>query len=150
MYITTKGRYGVQALTDLAMYSQDKPVSITKIAHRQKLSANYLEQLFAMLKKSDLIKSIRGAGGGYVLSRSADEISMLEVLRVLEGEIELAEALHQPEVSDVAFNTMISCNQALWHPMEKSIKQLLEQVTLQDLCDELNQQNAISSDYYYI
>lgn len=62
MYITTKGRYGVQALTDLAMYSRDKPVSITKIARRQKLSANYLEQLFALLKKviSSKVSAARG------------------------------------------------------------------------------------------
>ena len=69
MKLSTKGRYGLRALIDLAQYSEIEPVSISSIAARQGISERYLEQLMAKLKKAGLIKSIRGAGGGYVLAR---------------------------------------------------------------------------------
>ena len=74
MRISTKGRYGLRALIDLAQYSEIEPVSINSIATRQGISERYLEQLMALLKKADLIKSIRGAGGGYVLARDMEQI----------------------------------------------------------------------------
>ena len=76
MKLSTKGRYGLRALIDLAQYSEEEPVSISCIAERQNLSERYLEQLMSLLKKAGLIKSIRGAGGGYVLAKDAGEISV--------------------------------------------------------------------------
>ena len=74
MKLSTKGRYGLRALIDLAQYSGEAPVSITSISARQELSERYLEQLMSMLKKAGLVKSIRGAGGGYVLAKDMGEI----------------------------------------------------------------------------
>ena len=91
MKISTKGRYGLRALIDLAQYSEIEPVSISSIATRQAISEGYLEQLMSMLKKAGLIKSIRGAGGGYVLARDMSEISVGDVLRVLEGSLQPVE-----------------------------------------------------------
>ena len=76
MKISTKGRYGLRALIDLAQYSEIEPVSISSIATRQGISERYLEQLMTLLKKAQLIKSIRGAGGGYVLAKDMNEISV--------------------------------------------------------------------------
>ena len=87
MKLSTKGRYGLRALIDLAQYSKDAPVSIMSISSRQELSERYLEQLMSMLKKAGLMKSIRGAAGGYILAKPADEISVGDVLRALEGSL---------------------------------------------------------------
>ena len=83
MKLSTKGRYGLRALIDLARYSELEPVSISCIAERQNLSERYLEQLMSLLKKAGLVQSIRGAGGGYVLAKDAGEISVGDVLRAL-------------------------------------------------------------------
>ena len=88
MKLSTKGRYGLRAMIDLARYSEEMPVSISCIAARQGLSEGYLEQLVALLRKAGLVKSIRGASGGYVLTRAAKEISVGDILRALEGSLE--------------------------------------------------------------
>ena len=91
MKLSTKGRYGLRALIDLARYSEYNPVSITSISDRQDISERYLEQLMAMMKKSGLVKSVRGAGGGYILAKDLSEISVGDVLRSLEGNLEPVE-----------------------------------------------------------
>ena len=88
MKLSTKGRYGLRALIDLALYSETEPVSINTIAERQGLSERYLEQLMALLKKNGIVKSIRGASGGYSLAKPASEISVGDILRALEGNLE--------------------------------------------------------------
>ena len=75
MKISTKGRYGLRAFIDLACYGAEEPVSISSISARQEISERYLEQLMAKLKKAGLVKSIRGAGGGYRLAKDAAEVS---------------------------------------------------------------------------
>lgn len=87
MKLSTKGRYGLRAMIDLAVYSEKEPVSIQSIADRQNISERYLEQLMASLKKEGLVKSIRGANGGYQLARPAIGISVGDILRALEGDL---------------------------------------------------------------
>ena len=82
--LSTKGRYGLRAMIDLAQYSGEAPVSITSISARQDISERYLEQLMAMLKKAGLVSSVRGAGGGYILAKDMREISVGDILRTLE------------------------------------------------------------------
>ena len=81
MKLSTKGRYGLRAMIDLARYSEKEPVSIGSVAARQEISERYLEQLVALLKKAGLVKSIRGASGGYVLAKKPSEISVGDILR---------------------------------------------------------------------
>ena len=88
MQISTKGRYGLRALIDLALYSDEEAVSIQSISNRQNISDSYLEQLMRKLKKAGLVVSERGAQGGYRLAKPADEISVGDVLRALEGSLE--------------------------------------------------------------
>ena len=133
--ITTKGRYGLRALIDLAKYSEIEPVSINSIATRQGISERYLEQLMTLLKKAGIIKSIRGAGGGYVLARELSEISVGDVLRALEGSLEPVEC--------AAFSQEDSCEAAggcvtkyVWQRINESINQTVNEISLKQLVDE--------------
>ena len=107
MKLSTKGRYGLRALIDLALYSEKEAASIASISARQQISESYLEQLIAKLRKAGLVKSVRGAGGGYMLAKPASEISVgesgcgelpgtgrrwfLRGLRILRDKVRLAE-----------------------------------------------------------
>ena len=91
MKLSTKGRYGLRAMIDLALYAENAPVSIASIAARQHISESYLEQLIAKLRKANLVTSVRGAGGGYVPGRPVEEISVGDVLRALEGNLDPVE-----------------------------------------------------------
>ena len=88
MKLSTKGRYGLRALIDLALYSENETVSIASISARQNISESYLEQLIAKLRKAGLVTSVRGAGGGYKLALPASEISVGDILRALEGSLD--------------------------------------------------------------
>lgn len=88
MKLSTKGRYGLRAFIDLASCKEDGPVSISSISARQDISERYLEQLMAKLKKAGLVRSVRGAGGGYMAAKDPGEVSVGDVLRALEGSLE--------------------------------------------------------------
>ena len=90
MRLTTKGRYAVTAVLDLALNSQDKPVSLSDISERQAISLSYLEQLFSKLRKSKIVKSIRGPGGGYLLNAPQDNISVAHIINAVNETIELS------------------------------------------------------------
>lgn len=87
MMISTKGRYGLRLMLDLAREGGERPVPVKEIAKRQDISEKYLEQIISQFSKAGLVKSIRGAQGGYVLTRAADEITAGEILRAAEGSI---------------------------------------------------------------
>ena len=89
MKVSTRGRYGLRALVDMAIHSGDAPISLVQVANRQKISLNYLEQVFGTLRKAGIVSSIKGAGGGYKLARAAEEITVREVLEALEGEFSI-------------------------------------------------------------
>lgn len=135
MKISTKGRYGLRALIDVAQYSEIEPVAISSIAARQDISERYLEQLMAMLKKAGLIKSIRGAGGGYVLAKNMDDISVGEVLRALEGTLEPVEC--------AGFQETDSCKAAggcvtkyVWQRINDSINRTVDEIRISQLVEE--------------
>ena len=88
MKLSTKGRYGLRALVDLAVNSREEAVCIQSIADRQNISESYLEQLMRLLRKAGLVQSVRGAGGGYRLAKPAESISVGDILRALEGDLE--------------------------------------------------------------
>lgn len=135
MKISTKGRYGLRALIDVAQFSEIEPVAISSIAARQDISERYLEQLMAMLKKAGLIKSIRGAGGGYVLAKNMDDISVGEVLRALEGTLEPVEC--------AGFQENDSCKAAggcvtkyVWQRINESINRTVDEIRISQLVEE--------------
>lgn len=135
MKISTKGRYGLRALIDIAQYSEIEPVSISSISARQDISERYLEQLMALLKKAGLIKSIRGAGGGYVLAKEVSEISVGDVLRALEGNLEPVEcaAFHEEESCEAAGGCV---TKYVWKRINESINRTVDEMNLKQLVEE--------------
>lgn len=133
--ISTKGRYGLRALIDLAQYSEIEPVSISSIAARQGISERYLEQLMTLLKKAGLIKSIRGANGGYVLAREMTEISVGDVLRALEGSLEPVECAAQRE-EDGCEAAGGCVTKYVWQKINESINKTVNEMNIKQLVDE--------------
>ncbi|GEO26785.1 HTH-type transcriptional regulator CymR [Alicyclobacillus acidoterrestris] len=123
MKISTKGRYGLMLLVDLAQQGSDSPISLKSIAERQKLSEHYLEQLIAPLRNAGFVRSIRGAYGGYVLAKNPQEIVVKDIILTLEGPITIV---------DEDFDDGLD---ALWARLRKAITDVLEDVTLQDLVE---------------
>ena len=110
MKLSTKGRYGVKAMVELAIHYGDSPLSIKTISQRQGISEYYLEQLFSPLRKAKLINSIRGAQGGYILGREPKDIKVSDIMYVLEGPIEIADC-----IEGVACNNIDCCaTRLLW------------------------------------
>ena len=132
MKLSTKGRYGVKAVVELAANYGSEPMSIKKISESENISEYYLEQLFSSLRKADLVKSIRGAQGGYVLSREPKDITIAEVMYVLEGPVEISDC-----IDDGACNNTSSCaTRLLWSKIKNSIDDVMESITLQDIVDD--------------
>lgn len=132
MKLSTKGRYGVKAMVDLAMHYGDIPVSIKTISQRQNISEYYLEQLFSPLRRAKIIKSIRGAQGGYVLNRAPEEITVANVMDVLEGPIEISECIDGVECDNIDF----CATRLLWEKIKNSIDEVTKNITLQDIVDD--------------
>lgn len=132
MKLSTKGKYGIRAMVDLAIHYGDTPVSIKSIAQRQKISEYYLEQLFSPLRRAKLIKSVRGAQGGYVLNREPKDITIADIMNVLEGPIEIADC-----IDGVPCDYLDSCaTKLLWEKIKNSIDDVLNSVTLQDVVND--------------
>jgi len=88
MRLTTKGRFAVTAMIDLAMHNSEGPVTLAEISERQRISLSYLEQLFGKLRRRTLVSSVRGPGGGYTLARKSDELSVAEIIRAVDEPID--------------------------------------------------------------
>lgn len=123
MKISTKGRYGLTVMIELARNYGEGPISLKSIAEEKDLSAHYLEQLAAPLRNAGLIRSIRGAYGGYTLAREPENITAGDIVRVLEGPITPVEGIEEEE----------SAQQALWMRIRDVVKDVLDTTTLQDL-----------------
>ena len=134
MKLSTKGRYGVKAMVELAIHYGDSPLSIKTISQRQGISEYYLEQLFSPLRKAKLINSIRGAQGGYILGREPKDIKISDIMYVLEGPIEIADC-----IEGVDCNNIDCCaTRLLWTKIKNSIDEVMEGITLQDIVDDYN------------
>ncbi|MGL4875010.1 MAG: RrF2 family transcriptional regulator [Clostridium sp.] len=132
MKLSTKGRYGVKAMVDLAVNYGESPVSIKTISKRQHISEYYLEQLFSPLRKAKLIRSIRGAQGGYVLNKEPKDITVADIMYILEGPIEIADC-----IDGVACDNVDCCaTRMLWKRIKESIDEVMEGVTLQDIVND--------------
>jgi Rrf2 family protein len=137
MKLSTKGRYGVKAMVDLCIHYGEEPSSIKSISERQNISEYYLEQLFSPLRKADLIKSVRGAQGGYILSRAPKDITVSEIMGVLEGPIEISDCIE--ENNDKSCSNIDCCaTRLLWSRIKESIDSVMESTTLQDMVDDYN------------
>lgn len=137
MKLSTKGRYGVMAMVDVAMNDDDGPVSLKAVAERQGLSESYLEQLAGPLRKAGLLNSVRGAQGGYTLAREAGAITVGDIIRVLEGPIAPVDCASEDEgpVQHCA-HSQGCVAKSVWVKLRDSIVRALDSVSLADLCEE--------------
>ncbi|MCU6709660.1 Rrf2 family transcriptional regulator [Paenibacillus sp. J5C_2022] len=134
MKISTKGRYGLTIMMELAANYGEGPISLKSIAERNGLSEHYLEQLVAPLRNAGLVKSIRGAYGGYVLSKEPAEITSGDIIRILEGPISPVDFTEEDDPA----------KRQLWLRIRDSIAEVLDSTTLENLIsykDEENQNN---------
>jgi Rrf2 family protein len=135
MIISTRGRYGLRAMIDIASQSKDKFVSLKEIAERQGISEHYLEKLIVPLKKNGFVRSIRGASGGYALNGDSKKITVADILRALEGPMYPVDCIG--EGKDASFCGISSCSSCVtkptWEKLFESINTVLESVNLYDL-----------------
>jgi Rrf2 family protein len=136
--LSTKGRYGVKAMMDLAVHYGDMPISIKSISERQGISEYYLEQLFAPLRRAKLVKSVRGAQGGYILNKLPKDITILEIMDVLEGPVEISDCLTKDEC-----DFLDACaTRVLWKKIRDSINSVMAGITLQDMLNDFRAMQA--------
>ena len=135
MRLSTKGRYGVKALVELALQQQDAPVALHTIAKRQGLSESYLEQLMGPLRKAGLVRSVRGAQGGYSLGRDPSEITVGDILRVLEGPLAPTDCVGEAEFEHCG-RAEGCITRSVWLRVQDSIEDVVDSITLADLCAE--------------
>ncbi len=136
MKISTRGRYGLKAMVDIAANSKDNTcVSLKSIAERTGISENYLEQLISPLKKAQLVKSTRGAQGGYILNKNAKDISVGDVLRAVEGPMELVECLSKSESCGTG-NCDSCVTRDVWAKLSDSVSETANNISLAELVEK--------------
>ena len=132
MKLTTKGRYAVMAMADLALFKDKGPVSLTEISLRQNISLAYLEQIFIKLKDNNLVKSTRGAQGGYILEKSANEIKISNIISAVDEKVKTLNC--KKESKKGCNNKSTKCiTHNLWDQLDQHINNFFEKVKLQDL-----------------
>ena len=132
MKLTSKGRYAVMAMADLAKNNVKKPTNLTEISLRQGISIAYLEQLFLKLRKNDLVQSVRGPSGGYVLRKSPGEIKLLSIIRAVDEKIKTVKC--RKESKKGCNGKSIKCiTHNLWDDLETHINKFFEDNTLNDI-----------------
>ncbi len=139
MKISTKGRYGLTIMMELALKFGEGPTSLKSIAEKNGLSEHYLEQLIAPLRNAGLVKSIRGAYGGYILSREANTITAGDIIRVLEGPISPVDFTEEDDAA----------KRDLWLRIRDSIADVLDSTTLHDLVN-FKEDNHVDNYMFYI
>ena len=136
MKLSTKITYGVRVLFDIAYHSNGLPAKVKDIARRQGISARYIEQIFIMFKKYGIIKTVRGPKGGYLLAKGPSEITVGDIIRSVEGNIELVSC--NPVVSGAEEECLIKkqCVTApIWVELNEKVSSFFDSITIQDLCD---------------
>ena len=138
MMLTTKGRYAVMAMVDLVYYGKnDKAMALHEIAERQKITLNYLEQLFNKLKKQQLVKSVKGPGGGYNLKMNAKDITILDII-IAAGESIKITRCDSKNKGCIGDSHKICLTHVLWEGLGLQISNYLQSISLQDVCDNLS------------
>jgi Rrf2 family protein len=140
MQLSTKGRYAVRAMFDLAFYSKGEPVPLSRISEREDISLHYLEQLFNKLRRGGVVESVRGPAGGFRLSRKPSEITVEEIIRIVEGSIMPVECVDDTKKKKKGCPRAEKCiTHVLWQRLGKHIVDFLSGVSLQDLVDEAHE-----------
>jgi len=133
MKLSTRSRYGTRMMLDLAQHYDEGPVQIRNVSKRENISVKYLEQIIIPLKKANFIKSVRGPKGGHMLAKPPKAITVGEIVRVLEGGINLSSCIENPEVCD---RTSDCLTRDLWEETTKAMYEKLNSATLSKMINE--------------
>jgi Rrf2 family iron-sulfur cluster assembly transcriptional regulator len=146
MRLTTKGRFAVTAMIDLAMRQADGPVTLAGISQRQRISLSYLEQLFGKLRRVQIVDSTRGPGGGYTLSRDGDQITVADIITAVDEPIDATQCGGKGNCHGMESDHSQCMTHDLWSNLNKKMVDYLESVTLKDLVaqQELRMETVIS------
>ena len=147
MRLSTKGRYGTRAMLDLAVRQTDGPVNIAEIARREDISARYLEQLMIRLASRELVRPVRGRGGGFVLARTPAEITLGEIIEALEGPVNIADCTRDPGVCD---RSALCTTREIWEELSQTITIHLGQITLEDMAQRHRKKHESEMGMYHI
>ena len=132
MRLTTKGRYAVTAMLDLAFHSQIKPVTLTEIATRQTISLSYLEQLFARLRRAGMVKGVRGPGGGYTLCGQASDINIADIIAAVDEQVDATKCGGEANCQ----KHQACLTHDLWMGLSDQIREYLKGITLGELLEK--------------
>jgi Rrf2 family protein len=147
MKLSTKGQYGLRALLDMAIYQNEGPVTLNNIAERQDISEGYLEQLMMPLKRAGIVKSIRGAQGGYLLTKDPKNVTVGEIIRVLEGPIAPVACVDEENPEECARSSFCA-TRIVWAKVRDSISEVLDSFTLEDLIQESKKHGDAENMYF--
>lgn len=136
MRLSTKGRYGVRAMFDLALRYGQVPVPLKDISRREEISVNYLEQLFARLRREGLVEGTRGPRGGFLLTKNPNRVKIGDIIRAIEGPISLVYCVDPKERKKECHRADTCITRLLWKRTSEKIAEILDAVTLEDLCEE--------------
>jgi len=147
MKLSTRGRYGLRALLDIALHQGEGLVLLKDIARRQEVSLPYLEHLITPLVAAGIVKSTRGARGGVSLLKPPSEIKLSEVVQLLEGCIAPADCVNNPEI---CHRSAFCVTHDVWSEMKNAMIQVLDSTTLQDLVERQRRKGQLETSMYYI
>ena len=140
MRLTTKGRFAVTAMLDLAIHSPHGAVKLNAISERQQISLSYLEQLFSKLRRANLVESIRGPGGGYILAGSADQINIAQIIAAAEDSLDATQCSSKAN----CHNGTPCLTHQLWEDLNHTINDYLSGITLQSVLNQREDDRIIS------
>jgi len=145
MRLTTKGRFAVTAMIDLAMNQRDNPITLAEISARQLISLSYLEQLFGKLRRHELVESVRGPGGGYNLGRAAEKVTVADIIIAVDEPIDATQCGGKQNCMGTHKDGGAQCmTHELWTTLNAKMIEFLDSVSLQDLVNQQNEQQAMS------
>ncbi|HEV2610914.1 MAG TPA: Fe-S cluster assembly transcriptional regulator IscR [Noviherbaspirillum sp.] len=144
MRLTTKGRFAVTAMIDLALRQDNGPVTLSAISQRQDISLSYLEQLFGKLRRHAIVESVRGPGGGYTLARSAEEVTVADIIIAVDEPLDATQCGGKENChgSDHELGTRCMTHD-LWATLNAKMVEYLDSVSLKDLVDQQKQKNVV-------
>jgi Rrf2 family protein len=141
MRISTKGRYALRLMIDLAMHNSGSPISLKDVARRQEISDKYLEQIIAVLNRAGYVRSVRGAQGGYLLRKQPEEYTVGMILRLTEGSLSPVPCIEADD--EVNCDKQADCvTLILWKKINEAVNDVVDSTTLQDLVDWQREKNG--------
>jgi Rrf2 family iron-sulfur cluster assembly transcriptional regulator len=143
MRLTTKGRFAVTAMIDLALRQDNGPVTLAGISQRQEISLSYLEQLFGKLRRHEIVESVRGPGGGYNLARKAEDVTVADIIIAVDEPLDATQCGGKQNCHSADQKAGTQCmTHDLWSTLNEKMVEYLDSVSLKDLVDQQKQKNC--------